>query len=256
MYFYFILLLASVSAPFYFKISYSKFVIHRIFVLPGQLTVFLWASPFFPALISHIHFFYSAKICKEPGNGTVCAKVWCISPILNDALTIWEPKECKIAVLYFCTGFHTFALVLAVQGDVGWIPGSTGQKCERIRLWSQPLKTSENRVSKKVFLCVKITKFSLWGRVTCCRFRRLNCKMCPGITMQLFISCLLDLTFRESRMSLSNEMFRFRFVMQKCSGTPMMTVSFQCLILFLNDVFRITCLSDFSPLYMCSWFDV
>lgn len=31
---------------------------------------------------------------------------------------------------------------------MGWIPGSTGQKCERIRLWSQLVNMSDNRVSK------------------------------------------------------------------------------------------------------------
>ena len=48
-------------------------------------------------------------------------------------------------------GVHKFATILAVQGDVGWLPGSIRRKCEMIRLWNRLLNMSDDRVNKKSF---------------------------------------------------------------------------------------------------------
>lgn len=51
----------------------------------------------------------------------------------------------------FFLNVQKFAPFLAVQCDMGWIPGSVRQKCEMIRLWNCLLNMSENRVNKKGF---------------------------------------------------------------------------------------------------------
>lgn len=48
-------------------------------------------------------------------------------------------------------GVHKFAPILAIQGDMGWVPGVVQRKCEMIRLWNRLIKMEEDRVNKRVF---------------------------------------------------------------------------------------------------------
>lgn len=105
------------------------------------------------------------KICRDLGYSTY-SQLYdaCVSPILNYASGIWGFKDCKVAdsiqnrAARCFLGVHKFAPILAVQGDLGWIPGSIRRKCEMIRMWNRLLNMSDNRVNKKVFLWSKLHK--------------------------------------------------------------------------------------------------
>lgn len=85
----------------------------------------------------------------------------CVSPILNYASGVWGFKDSKIAnsienrAARCFLGVHKFAPILAVQGDMGWLPGSIRRKCEMIRLWNRLVNMSEDRINKKVFIWSK-----------------------------------------------------------------------------------------------------
>lgn len=80
-------------------------------------------------------------------------------------MMLWEyrhSKNVKYQILQrielhcvFVQVFTHLLLCWLFRVDVGWIAGSTGQKCERIRLWSCLLNTSENMVNKNVILHIK-----------------------------------------------------------------------------------------------------
>ena len=105
------------------------------------------------------------KVCKDFGYSTYSRlDDACVSTILNYVSGIWSFKECKAAysiqnrAARCFLGVHKFAPILAVQGDLGWIPGTIRRKCEMIRMWNRLLNMSDNRVNKKVFLWSKLHK--------------------------------------------------------------------------------------------------
>lgn len=71
-------------------------------------------------------------------------------------------KNLKLQTLYRIElydvfwGVYRFAQIPAVQGDVGWVPGSVQPTCEMIRLWNRLIKMSEDRINKKVFMWSKL----------------------------------------------------------------------------------------------------
>lgn len=85
----------------------------------------------------------------------------CVSPILNYASGVWGFKDSKIAnsienrAARCFLGVPKFAPILAVQGDMGWLPGSIRHKCEMIRLWNRLVDLSEDRINMKVFIWSK-----------------------------------------------------------------------------------------------------
>ena len=77
-------------------------------------------------------------------------------------------KECKVAdsiqnraacCFFFFSGVNKFAPAVAVQGDLGWFPGSMRRKCEMIRPWNRLLNMSGNRINKKTCLWTKFAQF-------------------------------------------------------------------------------------------------
>ena len=80
------------------------------------------------------------KICKTLGYSTY-SQLYdaCVSPILNYASGVWGFKESKTAdsienrAARCFLGVHKFAPILAVQGDMGWLPGSIRLKF----IWSK-----------------------------------------------------------------------------------------------------------------------
>lgn len=70
---------------------------------------------------------------------------------------MWGLKETKTvdtiqnrAIRCFL-GVHKFAPILAIQGDMGWVPVVVQRKCEMIRLWNRLIRMAEDRVNKRVF---------------------------------------------------------------------------------------------------------
>ncbi len=110
------------------------------------------------------------KICKTLGYSTFSLLYdACVSPILNYASGVWGYKESKTAdsientAAHCFLGVHKFAPTLAVQGDMGWLPGSIRRKCEMIRLWNRLLNMPEDRINKKVFIWSK-SNGSPWAK--------------------------------------------------------------------------------------------
>ena len=80
-----------------------------------------------------------------------------VVPVLDYNSSVWGYKDFSCinsvqnkALRYFL-GVHKFAPVLAINGDIGWLPSKERRWCNMIRLWKKLVTMDEHRICKRVF---------------------------------------------------------------------------------------------------------
>ena len=81
----------------------------------------------------------------------------CVTPILDYASAIWGGRKFQCidtihnrAIRYYL-GVHRFAPVLAIYGDIGWIPSQYRHWVNKIRYWNRLLLFDDDRITKCAF---------------------------------------------------------------------------------------------------------
>lgn len=81
----------------------------------------------------------------------------CVDPVLYYAAGIWGTKcykkveDIQLRAIRFFLGVHKFTSLLALQGDMGWIPPKVKGFVNTIYLWNRLITMNDSRLTKRVF---------------------------------------------------------------------------------------------------------
>ena len=90
------------------------------------------------------------KIFKKPYESTVI-------PILDYGSEVWGMRMSKNIdnvqnkAIRFFLGVHKYAFILAINGEMGWLPTLDRRAMNVLRYWNRLIRMNNNRLPKKLF---------------------------------------------------------------------------------------------------------
>ncbi|XP_060563130.1 uncharacterized protein LOC132722622 [Ruditapes philippinarum] len=81
----------------------------------------------------------------------------CVVPIMNYCSSVWGYRKYQVmenvqhrAIRYYL-GVHRFAPILAITGDIEWVPTNYRRWLNMLRMWNRLVSLDDNRITKQVF---------------------------------------------------------------------------------------------------------
>ena len=120
------------------------------------------------------------KACKDLGYQTYSQLYQsCVCPVSDYASSVWGfhkntgSEDIQNRAIRAFLRVHKLSPLLAINGDMGWIPPNIRQRCEVLRLWNRLVNMDDQRITKQIFNWNKANDFS-WTREVKSLFYRYN----------------------------------------------------------------------------------